>query len=404
MKYVDKIFFILNKIDYLDEDDLNKSLTFTKKSIEENLAMEDVYIYPLSSKMALNAKMEGDQELLKKSRLDEFNRVLNRFLLDTKGQIVLKNALKAIRRIISEEKLSLELEEKAISAPLEQLEDKIKKFHEKMKEITQDKEDTYYYFEGEIKRVIDILDRDLYRLKEREIPRLEEYVDSLSNEFRGLSVNEYTKAIESKIDDEIVKLFDRWIMEEEERLNQEYARVSKRFSDRTNEIIDAILDLSEDIFDVKIDRIRTEERIERDSSFYYMLGEPPKFFGVDSAVDFFSKRLLPARFSKNFALKDIKNKIAEKVDKTCGRVRWDFMDRIRRSFMNFRWDLNQKIDDTEKNITMAIEKAMELRKKSAEELEKAREDISKMLGEIEDVQKRLEKIESKLLSFGQPQD
>ena len=72
--------------------------------------------------------------------------------------------------------------------------------------------------------------------------------------------------------------------------------------------------------------------------------------------------------------------------------------------MNFRWDLNQKIDDTEKNITMAIEKAMELRKKSAEELEKAREDISKMLGEIEDVQKRLEKIESKLLSFGQPQD
>ena len=396
MKYVDKIFFLLNKIDYLSEDELNTSLSFTKQTIEKELGIDNITIYPISAKMALLGKINQDKEMLKKSRLEEFNKVLSEFLLNAKGHIVLKKALDSLKRILSEKEMALRLEEKAVSSPLELLEDKIRKFNEKMQEIRQDKEDTYYYFEGEIKRVIDILDRDLLRLKEKEIPRLLEYADRVAEEVKEKDISRYTKAIEEAIDKEIIRIFDEWIMKEEERLNEEYARVSKRFSQRTNEIIDAILDLSEDLFDIKIERVKTEEEIEKDSSFYYMLGEPPKFFGVDSAFDFFSKKFLPARFSKSFALRDLKKKIPEKVDKTCGRVRWDFMDRIRKSFMDFRWELNKKIEATEKNIVQAIDKAMELRKKSAEEVENAKREILDRLNRIQEARKRIEQIESKL--------
>jgi hypothetical protein len=57
--------------------------------------------------------------------------------------------------------------------------------------------------------------------------------------------------------------------------------------------------------------------------------------------------------------------------RNCGRVRWDFMDRIKKSFMDFRWDLNLKIDATEESISEAIGKAFDLKRRGAVEMEKA---------------------------------
>ena len=395
MKYVENIFFILNKIDYLDEEELRTSLSFTKQTIEKAVG-EKIEIYPISAKMALEGKIKNDPELLKKSRLEEFNKILNDFLLKKKGQIVLKRAIDLTKNILSEKEFSLKLEEKAISAPLALLEEKIKEFNEKMEEIRQEKEDTYYYFEGEIKRVIDVLDRDLSRIKEKESKRLVNYIDKVADQIKEKNVDAYIKAIEKEIDKEIIKVFNDWIRNEEKRLNEEYVRVSKRFSERTNQIIDTILKLSEDLFEIKIERVKIDEEIEKESSFYYMLGEAPKFFGVDAAFDFFSKRLFPSKFSKKLALRDLKKRIPEKVDKTCGRLRWDFMDRIRRSFMNFRWELNQKINTTEQNIKQAIEKAMELKKKNTEEIEDAEKNICYQLQEIQKSKNRLQEFSNSL--------
>ena len=395
MRHVENIFFILNKIDYLDDEELKASLSFTKQTIEKAIGKK-IEIYPLSAKMALKGKIKNEQEFLKKSRLEEFNKVLNDFLLKKKGQIVLKRAIDLTKNILSEKEFSLKLEEKAISAPVALLEEKINEFNEKMEEIRQEKEDTYYYFEGEIKRVIDVLDRDLSRIKEKEAKKLVSYADEVANQIKAKNVDAYIKAIEEEIDKEIIKAFNEWIRNEEKRLNEEYARVSKRFSERTNQIIDAILKLSEDLFEIKIERIKIDEEIEKESSFYYMLGEAPKFFGVDSAFDFFSKRFLPSKFSKSLALRDLKKKIPEKVDKTCGRLRWDFMDRIRRSFLNFRWELNQKIEATEQNIKQAIEKAVELKKKSSEEIENAKKDIYYQLKEIQRAKEKLQEFSNRL--------
>ncbi len=396
IKHVKDVFFVLNKIDYLNEEELKASLDFTKQAIEKELGIREVRIYPISAKIALEGKIKNNIELLKKSGLEEFNKVLNDFLLKKKGQIILKRSIESIRNYLSEKEFSLKLEEKAISAPLAILEEKINKFNEKMEEIRQEKEDTYYYFEGEIKRVIDVLDRDLMRIKEKEVKKLDEYVDKLAEQIKEKSTDAYIKAIEKAVDEDIVKTFNDWINTEEIKLNKEYARVSKKMSEKTNEIIDTILHLSEQLFGIKIEKIKIDEQIEKESSFYYMLGEAPKFFGVDSAFDFFSKKLLPFRFSKKFALKDLKKKIPEKVDKTCGRLRWDFMDRIRRSFMNFRWDLNQKIEATEQDIKRAIEKALELRKKSKKEIEDAKKDIHYQLEKIQKAKSTLQKLNDRI--------
>jgi len=391
--FVQKIFFIQNKIDYLSDEERHESMEFSKRVIEEALGRDGIQIYPLSAKLALEGKMSGDQELLEKSRLPEFDRVLSEFLMKAKGKTVLESAVRSAKKLLSDEELAIQLEARAVATPLEELEKKIKTFQEKMEEVKQDRADTRYYFEGEIQRVIDMLDRDLDRLKQKEIPRLLEELEKTGQENKDKSVGEYVKLMEQALHDGIVRTFDEWVMKEEDRLNEHYSKISKRFSERTNEIIDAIVEASTELFDIKLDRFRSDEAIVSDSSLYYMIGDPPKFFDLEGAFDFFSQKILPTKLSKGRVLKDIRKRLPHEIDKNCGRVRWDFMDRVKRSFMNFRWELNQKIDATEQSIRRAIEKAVEMKKKSAAELEEFKARVNEQVARLEEIKKELVRLE-----------
>lgn len=381
-QHVEKIFFIQNKIDYMRPEEREESLAFSREVIEKTMGLEGIHIYPLSARLALEGKQTGDEDLISKSGLPLFMNALSDFLLKAKGKTILNNALNSARRLLADEEMAVELESRAIATPLDELEAKIKVFQEKMQAVQQDREDTRYYFDGEINRLIDLLDRDLDRLKEREIPRLFNELEEEGKRYDDRPVSDYVKGMESALHNGIVRTFDAWVMQEEDRLNKEYARVSRRYSERTNEIIEAIVKTSAELFDIRLEQVETHEAIASDSSLYYMTGDPPKFFDLEGAFDFFSQKILPRKFSKGMALKDMKNTLPQKIDQNCGRVRWDFMDRIKKSFMDFRWDLNLKIDATEAGIRNAIEKAIELKRQGTAEVEKAQTQLHQNLEQI----------------------
>lgn len=389
-QYVEKIFFIQNKIDYMDEEECKESMLFSKQVIEEAIGSDSIRIHPLSAKFALEAKQANNKKRLKESRLPEFDGVLGDFLLQEKGKTILRSALNGTRKLLSDEEFAIELERRAIATPLEALEQKIELFQEKMEAVKQDREDNAYYFEGEIKRLTDMLDRDLERLKKGEIPKLFKELETTGKKYQHKNTSEYIKIMEKVLHETVIRTFDDWIIREEERLNHEYARVSRRFSDRTNEIIDAIVDSSAELFELQLERFTSEEAISSDSRFYYMLGDPPRFFDLEGALDFFSQKILPKGLSQGMILRDLQKKLPEKIDRNCGRVRWDFTNRIKQSFLKFRWDLNLKIDATEEGIRKAIDKALELKKASAAEVEKVTALITEQRAQLQAVKQELQ--------------
>lgn len=398
-KYVEKIFFIQNKIDYLTPEERRESMIFSKKVIEEALDIEGIHIHPLSAKMALEAKNKQDEALLKESRLIEFDQVLGDFLLNAKGRTVLSSAIRGITRLLEDEELTLKLENRAIAMPLEALEHKISIFREKMQTVKEEREDTKYYFDGEIQRAIDLLDRDLQRLKDREIPSLMKNLEKASEAHQSKPVSEYVRIMESVLHEGVIRTFDDWITHEEERLNQEYARISKRYSDKTNETIQAILDISSELFDLELGKLQNEEAISSESGLYYMTGDPPKFFDLEGAFDYFSKKILPRQLSRKLVLKDLKGKLPQKIDQNCGRVRWDFMERLKKSFTDFRWDLNLKIDATEESIRKAIDRTLELKKQSAQEIAKAEQEMQKQLDELDALKRGIQTLNESIISL-----
>ena len=381
-KFVEKIFFIQNKVDYLDETEREESMAFSKQVIEEALGRNSVVIYPLSAKKALLGKTKGDEALLRESFLPEFEKTLNDFLMKEKGKVFLTSILKGTQKLLGDEIVSLKIELKAIATPLKDLEEKIALFKKQLENIQAEKRDNGYFFEAEAKRLIDRVDYEVRELKERQLPALLEELKKTAEEKKDLGIKEYVETLEKTLNDGIVRAFDDWITRMEEELNKEYSRISRKFSDKANEIIDSLLEASAKLFGIQLERVSGEEAIKEDSRFYYLMGDRPKFFDLEGAIDFFSRSVLPKGFSRNYALKKILKKLPDRIDANCGRVKADFTMRIRESFMQFRYDLNQKIDATAASIEEALKRAMDMKKVNTEEVKKREEELAKRLEEV----------------------
>ena len=381
-KFVEKIFFIQNKVDYLDEAEREESMAFSKQVIEEALGRDSVVIYPLSAKKALIGKTRNDTHLLAESFLPEFEKTLNDFLMKEKGKVFLTSILKGTQKLLGDEIVSLKIELKAIATPLKDLEEKIVLFKEQLENIQAEKRDNGYFFEAEAKRLIDRVDYEVRELKERQLPALLEELKKMAEEKKNLEIKEYVETLERTLNEGIVRAFDDWITRMEEELNKEYARISRKFSDKANEIIDSLLEASAKLFGIQLERVSGEEAIKEDSRFYYLMGDRPKFFDLEGAIDFFSRSVLPKGFSRNYALKKILKKLPDRIDANCGRVKADFTMRIRESFMQFRYDLNQKIDTTAASIEEALKRAMSMKKVNTEEVKKREEELAKRLERV----------------------
>lgn len=395
-QYVGKIFFIQNKIDYMDEADRIESMDFSKKVIEQAMGDGKVRIYPLSAKLALEGKLQNDQERLQRSFLPQFDQVLGEFLTREKGKVLLQSILQSGLKYLADEEFAIRLELKAVATPLKDLEEKIHLFDKELKRILEQKHDNDYYYEGEIKRMMDFLDRDMDRFRKDRLPELLKELQKTGEGNRHLPTTEYVKLMENALREGIVGVFDAWIVHQEERLNEEYAKISKRFSDRANEIIENLQAASAKLFDIAMERVASDETISSDTRFYYLLGDQPRFFDIEGALDFLSHRLLPKSISQAMVLKDILKKLPARIDANCGRVRGDFKYRIQQSFLKFRWNLNAKIDATADSIRQALQKAMEMKKAGASQLSQLTDQLEQQRRKAESLKSNFQGLNSSL--------
>lgn len=367
-----KVFFVQNKVDRLDQQERAESMEFSRSVIEKVLGMDSVEVHPLSAKLALTAKQEGDSVRLQESYLPRLEALLGDFLMREKGREVLRSGAEQALRILGEEKFALELELKALETPLQVLEEKLRKFQEEMKRIDQDAFDARVLFEGEIKRLTQELDLDLERFHRTEVARMIQGLDKAHQENKSLPSSQYAEAMERYVEEAIVRGFDNWLEKENAKLDEQYAQVASRFCSKINQIIQSILDISSGLFELSLERLQTQEVMDRQTSLYYMVGDPPKFFDLEGTLRFLSRSLLPKNISQKMVLRDLKRKLPEIIDRNCGRVRADFAQRLQNSHLQFRWELGLKIDATREGIESAIRNTMELKQKSQQALSERR--------------------------------
>jgi ribosome biogenesis GTPase A len=390
-EYSHRIFFLQNKADYVGTEDLNESISFSKRIIEECMGRE-VKIFPLSAKLALGGKLSGSKELLEKSFLPEFEKLLNTFLMEEKGKVLLLSVSNTLLRIISQAMFELELEMRSLTTPVDELRVKIGAFEKKKKEVLVEKQDFDILLDGEVNRLVKKgLDEDLGEFKKELTSILTAGMEFFYNENRSLPSKELNSALEEYVIDEVKNAYNNWWAKQDGKLASAFEAICSRFIAKINETVDDLLRFSSELFAIPFEAFKAEELWTVKPGFYYKFKEEPVVLELLRTSFTLS---LPKFLGDKIIMKKMKEFMLEMIDTQGGRVRYDFAERLDKSKLDFRWEMLQRIEATIEGISKAIEKGMSQKSKG----EKAVEERKAVLLEEE---KRMNEIKDKLIKIRQ---
>lgn len=406
-RYSGKIFFLLNKIDILSESEIGESLDFAAGVLRETL-MTDVRVYPISAKKALEAKMEGAEEGLSRSLLPVFTEVLEGFLLNEKGKVLLLSVTGHLLRLASQMQLERELELKSVAMPLRELEDKIALFELKKREMVQEKDRLDILLDGEVRKVIDgCLDPELETFKTAFLSRMSERFDAFFEDNRERPLKELDKALAEFAVEEVQQAFRVWTVQLEERLSNALDKTCQDLAVKVNDIVESLQAYSSDLFQLPFQRSAKNDKWTARYSLSFRLHEEP--VGLEILLSSMTQTipgLVSRRFQKlretlfRWARRRIfdsrKSRMLQAIDMQSGQIRYHFLERLQKAKEMFRREMISRIDAAMDGITRAIEAGMNRRSVGEKETAVRQTTLLEQFGKLNEIRNDLMAIRESL--------
>lgn len=164
--HVAKLFFVLNKIDYLDAHDAVEARLFLHKTIQTRLGIDSPPIFPVSARLGLRAQLGQDMAAWQQSGMAD----LERALLDFATTGKLGTLAEAVRRktlnLVARADQLLALQQRARELPIEALERKLGKFRQSADEACQQRLEIFDRLTGDEKRLVEQLEAAITALRE----------------------------------------------------------------------------------------------------------------------------------------------------------------------------------------------------------------------------------------------
>jgi hypothetical protein len=218
-EYVHKLFFVLNKIDYVDAAERHEALEFTTQVLQADLAAERLTIFPVSAKLALEGKRDGHPQVLEDSFLPQFENYLRQFLYQEKGKVLLLSILSGALKAITDSTLALKVERQASALPLQELEEKIARFDLELQGLEKEREMSLLLLEGRVKGMVTELDAHLDAFRRETTARLSREVETTFQE-KSRSAGDLRQQMEEFLFSALRDVFTTWRRLEIEKLAQ----------------------------------------------------------------------------------------------------------------------------------------------------------------------------------------
>ncbi|MFZ0051856.1 MAG: dynamin family protein [Desulfobaccales bacterium] len=387
-EYVHKVFFVLNKIDYVEEAERQEALDFTVQVLQTNLATDRIIIFPISAKLAMESKTNGHPEYLEASRLPEFEDHLRHFLYKGKGRVLLISCLSGALKTITDSTLGLKVERQASGLPLKELEEKIARFDLELQGLEKEREMSLLLLDGRVKGVITEMDTDLGAFRKETTTRLRREVEATLNQ-KSRAALDLRKEMEDYLFAALRDVFTTWRRQEIEKLSQVLGDTHQDFAARINAILERLTQLTARIFDFSLRGFAVEEAFTELRDFWFRFKEDPVGLEI---LQITVTSLLPRALTKGLLLKKLLENVTELVDKHCGRLRYDFHQRLQEIARDFRQTWISKIDDTTQSIRQALERARAQKQSSTQA-------ATVRVGQLDQSLEAILKAESQLLAL-----
>jgi len=139
-RHVEKIFFVLNKADQIDAAEREQLLAFIRQAAK---LPAEAKLFALSAQRALQLGGQDSDFLV-------FRRALEEFFENHSAQLFVRSSVAALRRIVAQERLRLELEYQALRLDQDELNARIARIEEQWKRLEVRRTEVSYILRGEL--------------------------------------------------------------------------------------------------------------------------------------------------------------------------------------------------------------------------------------------------------------
>ncbi len=354
-KFAKRLFLVQNKIDYLDETNLSESLSFLQQTLERELC-EPCFVYPLSAKRALEAKLSDNEDLEKlgASGFRLFETDLLKFLVNEKAKTFISSTSARVRSLALETENLIKLERQMVQVPAADLENCLFRFREAGEEIISQQSDAEHIVRGEIAALISAVEEDLKPVVAANKSLLVKTVNETYEKYKGLGKEELIDTLRSALKERIETIFNEWRENEDRKINVTFEKLTKRFVDRENQVINEVKKVTRDLLKMEVTVNFEIEALTSKSRHYYAVDNP-----FTLAIQTLPL-ILPDPISKWIIRSRFLEAAESELLRNAGRLRADYQERIdvstRQFLIKFRGQIAAALGQIEQVIKQAIER------------------------------------------------
>jgi len=339
-KYIDKIFIVQNKIDYLEEEEVITTVEFSKSIIQDNIGMQ-AKIYPLSALNALKASKLGDQQRLEKSGIIKFEKDLNSFLMKEKGHVLLKSAQGRFKRIAADITDFIEFRISNLNSPVETLEGKLEEFKGYKKNLVTQEKETVQLVEIYIKYILDDIEEHIAGVVRDNHTRIIGEIEKAYENNTDLKPRDMAVLLNKTLEREIIIVYEDFNLKEKEYVKEEFDSLMDRFTKRLNETIEYINNISQQIFGINISQPLESVELVKKDMFYFKFGPTSLAMLLPSKTDM--AKLLPRGIGNRIVLNELKSTVEEQLKNNGANLKWEYICKLRDSKFIFEGMFKERI-------------------------------------------------------------
>ena len=367
---VPKLFFVLNKIDYLNAQERQEALTFFRRILAEHLNTEkDIPIFCISARQGLEAKLENIPERWVESGLEELETHLIKFLAMEKFSVLGKAISRKAQDIIESVLMRVRISLQALKLPQKTLEEKIKTFEESLHRASRDQVIIQDILEGDKKRVTVYLEDQAKALREEASIFLKDTMH------KGLSSIRYGKSSKSRIQgawaESIPVFFEQKQAEVNENVKSNLVDALGPHEKRTDDLIETLRKTAAELFQVPYRPLHSEDALEMARKPYWVLNT-------------WNTEALPM-------LKSMDDRIGELVRRNVENLRWATLQNINISFARFASRIKERLEETVAATKGGMEVAHSRKKEHGETVVEEIKRIEQFADALENLRVALEK-------------
>jgi hypothetical protein len=384
--FATRMFFVLNKVDHLSAPDRSESLEFTRGVLHEALGREPT-VYPLSARVALEAAVRRDELAEEASGLPPFKRDFQAFLVHEKGRSLLASVAMAAAKVVADERNVLTLRQRAAELSVEDLCRRAGEMETLFQQALGQGEDAKALLRRDVNALITGIEADLAEFSAQASSELAAQAELFLETTPGAVRDP------DRLDDQVRRLVaravDGWRIPQETAVAREFERRVSRTLAGIGDVVGRTVELCAGIMDVQLAAVAPPPMLSARSRFSLGFDKAPS--SLDGLLPDLG-RWLPRGLARRHLSKELQRRVPELVDRQCGRMRWDFAQRLDESLRRANRELDAILATTVESLRNGVRQVIVSTATSREDAARSEQEAAALRSELDRVDAQLQSI------------